>query len=362
MTNNLSTIEEIIEDAKNAKMFILVDDENRENEGDLIIPAELCDDKAVNFMATNGRGLICLALDTKRVEKLDLPLMAMDNKSRHKTAFTISIEAREGISTGISAQDRAKTIKDAIDPNKDKNDIVSPGHIFPLQAQDGGVLVRAGHTEAAVDISKLAGLNPSGVICEIMNEDGTMARLPDLIKFAKKHDMKIASIADLIEYRRKNEKLIEIVNDTKFNSEIGGEFQARIYKNKLDGVEHIALIKGEIQANQPTLVRMHHLNILSDCLDEANSNRSHILRKSLEKISKNENGVIVLIRQPKELISDLIDSTKPKNKEKELRNYGIGAQILSDIGVKNMTLLTNSEKSVVGLDGYDLKISGYEKM
>ena len=359
----LATIPEIIEDAKNGKMFILVDDEDRENEGDLVIPAQLCDDKAVNFMAKYGRGLICLALSEARVSELNLPLMAFDNQSRHKTAFTVSIEAKSGISTGISAFDRAKTIKDAIDKNKGKNDIVSPGHIFPLQAQNGGVLVRAGHTEASVDIAKLAGLDASGVICEIMNDDGSMARLPDLIEFAKKHEMKIATIADLIEYRRKNEKLIEKVKTEKFISKSFGEFDAVIYKSKIDGVEHIALVKGKIDKENPTLVRMHHLNILSDCLDDANNSRSDLLKDSMLKIAENKSGVIVLIRQPGELISHLIGQNNGfSDKEKELKNYGIGAQILVDLGIKNMTLLTNSQKSVVGLEGYDLKICGHKKI
>lgn len=360
MTNSLATIEEIIQDAKNGKMFILVDDEDRENEGDLVIPAELCDDKAVNFMAKYGRGLICLTLDEKRVEKLSLPSMALDNKSQHKTAFTVSIEAKEGITTGISAQDRATTIKVAIDPNKDINDIVSPGHIFPLRAQNGGVLVRAGHTEAAVDISKLAGLNPSGVICEIMNDDGTMARLPDLLKFAKQHKLKIATIADLIEYRRKNEKLIEIVKKDKLISEVGGEFEIIFYKSSIDGVEHIVLKKGEVNPDGETLVRMHHLNILSDCLDDTNNQKNDVLKKSLKKISDNKSGVLVLIRQPNEIISNFLEGSEAKTQT--LINYGTGAQILNDLGVKNMKLLTNSKKSIIGLDGYGLSICGYESL
>ena len=356
----LATIPEIIEDAKNGKMFILVDDENRENEGDLVIPAQLCDDKAVNFMAKYGRGLICLTLDENRVEELSLPLMSMDNKSRHKTAFTVSIEAKTGISTGISAQDRAKTIKDAIDPTKGQNDIVSPGHVFPLRAQDGGVLVRAGHTEASVDVAKLAGLNPSGVICEIMNEDGTMARLPDLIEFSKQHDLKIATIADLIEYRRKNEKLIEITKKDKFVSQIGGEFDIIFYKSTIDNVEHIVLKKGNIQEDEEILVRMHHLNILSDCLDNQHDQKNDILKKSLKKISDHGSGVLVLIRQPGEIISNFLGEDNQKTKT--LRNYGIGAQILSDLNITNMRLLTNSTKSVIGLDGYGLKICGYESL
>ncbi len=258
----LSSIEDIIQDAKNGKMFILVDDEDRENEGDLVIPGQMCDDKIINFMAKNGRGLICLALDSKRVKDLGLQLMSMNNQSRNKTAFTISIEAKDGISTGISAYDRAKTIADAIDTDKGKDHIVSPGHIFPLQAQDGGVLVRAGHTEAAVDISKLAGLNPSGVICEIMNDDGTMARMKDLKIFAKKHDLKIATIADLIKYRRYHDKLIEKLNEIEIPQL--PDFKAIIYKNKVNNSEHLALIKGDIVKNEEINVRMHHLNIFED--------------------------------------------------------------------------------------------------
>lgn len=362
--NYLATIPEIIAEAKEGKMFILVDDESRENEGDLVIPAAMCDDKKINFMAKHGRGLICLTLTEERVRELDLPLMSMNNESRHKTAFTVSIEARSGISTGISAFDRAKTIADAIDPKKGKDSIVSPGHIFPLKAQNGGVLVRAGHTEAAVDIAILAGLNPSGVICEIMNDDGSMARMPDLIKFAKQHQMKIATIADLIEYRRKNEKLVEVKERRKFISKVAGEFDATIYESKIDGVEHIALVKGKIDETAPTLVRMHHLNILNDCLDDANDPRSGSLIKAMKKISKAKKGVVVLIRQPNESLSNLFFSEEnlQKNKEKTLRNYGIGAQILSDLGIKNMTLLTNSKKSVIGLEGYNIKICGYKKI
>lgn len=364
MTNYLASIPEIIAEAKQGRMFILVDDEGRENEGDLVIPAQMCDDTKINFMATYGRGLICLALTESRVEELGLPFMSSNNESRNKTAFTISIEARDGISTGISAFDRAKTIADAINPKKTKDSIVSPGHIFPLKAQNGGVLVRAGHTEAAVDIAKLAEMNPSGVICEIMNNDGSMARMPDLIEFAKKHQMKIATIADLIEYRRKNEKLIDVVSRQKFVSNAAGEFDLTIYRSKIDNVEHIALVKGKIDPNATTLVRMHHLNIFSDCLNEAENPRSGLLLKSLDKISQAKNGVVVLIRQPTESVEHLLNETQnaPQNKEKQLRNYGTGAQILSDLGIKNMILLTNSKKSVIGLDGYGIKICGYESL
>ncbi len=284
--NNLATIEEIISEAKLGRMFILVDDENRENEGDLVVPAQFCDDKAINFMAKFGRGLICLALDEKRVKELDLPLMAMNNQSRNKTAFTVSIEAREGISTGISAADRAKTVADAISIDKNKDAIVSPGHIFPLQAQNGGVLVRAGHTEAAVDISRLAGLNPSGVICEIMKDDGQMARLPDLIKFAKKHNLKIATIADLIEYRRKHERLVEAIYRQNISIKDAAEFELVSYKSKVDGIEHIALIKGKIDTTKPVLVRMHHLNIFADCLNSSPNGKNNRLKNHSKKSLK----------------------------------------------------------------------------
>ena len=363
MTKNfLSTIPEIIHDAKEGKMFILVDDESRENEGDLVIPAQMCDDKAVNFMAKYGRGLICLTLSEKRIEELGLPLMSEQNGSSHGTAFTISIEAREGITTGISAGDRAKTIADAINPKKGKKDIVSPGHIFPLKAQNGGVLVRAGHTEAAVDIAKLAGLNPSGVICEIMNDDGTMARMGDLQIFAQKHNLKIATIADLIEYRRYYDKLVERIDETEIDSKIAGKFKAIIYQSKVNNVEHLALVKGEIDGNKPVLVRMHHLNIFSDVLDDKRNDKTGILQKAMHLISKEKCGVIVIIRQTNEAIIDLINQSNSKSKNPKLRNYGIGAQILLDLGVKNMRLLTNSKKSVIGLEGYGLKISGYEKL
>ncbi len=372
MTNferkNLSSIPEIIAEAKKGNMFILVDDENRENEGDLVVPAQMCDDQKINFMIKNCRGLVCLALSEDRVKQLELPLMSLNNQSRHKTAFTISIEARSGISTGISAFDRAKTIRDAIDPTKNKNDIVSPGHIFPLRAVDGGVLVRAGHTEAAVDISRLAGLNHSGVICEIMNDDGTMARLPDLIKFAKQHQLKIATIADLIEYRRKTEKLITLEKKSKFTSHLSknltAEFDLVIYKSKVDNIEHIVLTKGQIKENEPTLVRMHHLNILNDCLNDANSQKSGLLLKSLKKIVKNGSGVVVIIRQPSESLAELMNNNHDNilKANKELRNYGIGAQILLDLGIKNMILLTNSKKSIIGLEGYGIKICGYNKL
>ncbi|GDX36820.1 3,4-dihydroxy-2-butanone-4-phosphate synthase [Alphaproteobacteria bacterium] len=361
--SQLATTQEIINEAKAGRMFILVDDENRENEGDLVIPAQFCDDQKINFMAKFGRGLICLALDEERVKKLELPLMSLNNESRHRTAFTVSIEARMGIATGISAQDRSKTILDAINPDLGKEAIVSPGHIFPLKAQNGGVLVRAGHTEASIDISRLANLNPSAVICEIMNDDGSMARMKDLRKFAKKHQLKIGSIADLIEYRRNNEQLVELVTQKKFFSKTAGQFQAKIYRSIIDNVEHIALIKGQISQDHPTLVRMHHLNITSDCLDNSLDPKTGILNKALKKINKNNNGVLVLIRQPSDKISDnFFDELNFPKPLKTIRNYGVGAQILVDLGIKNLTLLTNTKKSVIGLDAYGIKIVGYKKI
>ncbi len=363
-TQHLSPIEDIIADAKQGKMFILVDDEQRENEGDLVIPANYCDDKAVNFMAKYGRGLICLALNRERVEQLNLPLMARHNGSRHETAFTISIEAREGVTTGISAADRARTIAVAIDKTAPSSDIVSPGHVFPLMARDGGVLVRAGHTEAAVDISTLAGLNPAGVICEIMNDDGSMARLPDLIPFAKEHNLKIATIADLIAYRRRFERLIERVQETDFVSEYGGEFKMVVYQNRLTKTEHIALVKGTPHPEKPTLVRMHALDVLHDVLAEANKPRTGALQAALRQIAQSDCGVLVLLRNPlpgaiSEILSRRQAPADKNTSQRDLRDYGIGAQILLDLGVQNMLLLSDTQRAVIGLEGYGLNISGY---
>ncbi len=356
----LSPIEDIIADARAGKMFILVDDEDRENEGDLVIPAQFADSEAVNFMAKHGRGLICLSLTKQRVDALKLNLMARHNESRHETAFTVSIEAREGISTGISAADRARTIAIAIDEAKNAKDIVSPGHVFPLVARDGGVLVRTGHTEAAVDISRLAGLNPSGVICEIMNDDGSMARLPDLIPFAKEHGLKIATIADLIAYRRKREKLVERLFETEIESTHGGAFKLIVYKNTLEYAEHIALVKGDI-SKTPTLVRMHAFNPLADVLGAENTS----VATAMNAIATNGSGVVVILREP--VKTALSDRIRTKLGEKplanmDLRDYGIGAQILLDLGVTEMTLLSNTRKSVVGLEGYGLTIVGYKPL
>ncbi|MBT3238882.1 MAG: 3,4-dihydroxy-2-butanone-4-phosphate synthase [Rhodospirillaceae bacterium] len=358
-SKHLSSIEDIIEDARNGRMFILVDDEERENEGDLVIPAQMATPDAINFMAKYGRGLICLTLTPERVEELGLPLMAQHNDSRHQTAFTVSIEAREGVTTGISASDRARTIAAATDPTKGKDDIASPGHIFPLEARDGGVLVRAGHTEAAVDVSRMAGLNPSGVICEIMNEDGTMARLPDLIEFAQKHELNIGTIADLIAYRLKNDSLIERVVEAPFESVHGGEFKMAVYVNRIAYAEHVALIKGDIQDGKPVPVRMHTLNALDDVLGDASSGKAGELSRAMDQIGAEGRGVIVLIREPSRTgVSDMVRHKIGEDVQKsgELRDYGVGAQILLDLGVKDMILLSNTQKTIVGLEGYGLSV------
>jgi 3,4-dihydroxy 2-butanone 4-phosphate synthase/GTP cyclohydrolase II len=355
---DLSPIEEIIADTKAGRMFILVDDEDRENEGDLVIPAEKADAKAINFMAKYGRGLICLAMTRERVSKLRLPLMSAQNQTRHQTAFTVSIEAREGITTGISAADRARTVAVAIDPTKNAEDIITPGHVFPLVAREGGVLVRAGHTEAAVDIARLAGGNPAGVICEIMNEDGSMARLPDLVPFAKEHQLKIATIADLISYRRRTESLIKRVQTSEIESIHGGTFTLHVYANTLTGEEHLALVKGSLKGD--TFVRMHRIDPFSDVLGDLYQKRAGQLARAMQKIDEKGSGVIVLINsyQPDLLSSLLQNRKKPGNAG--LRDYGIGAQILLDLGIKKMTLLSNTERSVIGLEGYGLEIKNTE--
>jgi 3,4-dihydroxy 2-butanone 4-phosphate synthase/GTP cyclohydrolase II len=356
----ISTTAELIEEAKAGRIFIMIDDEDRENEGDLIIPAEHATPEAINFMARYGRGLICLALDRSRVETLGLPLVARQNSSRHQTAFTVSIEAREGVTTGISAADRSRTIQVAIDPESTARDIVTPGHVFPLAARDGGVLVRTGHTEAAVDIARMAGLDPSAVICEIMNDDGSMARLPDLIAFAQLHGFKIGTIEDLISYRRRTEKLIERILEQPFTSRTGGDFRLIIYANKVAYAEHIALVKGDVSTPGPVLVRMHSVNILDDVLGDMASNRSRDLHASMEAIGREGRGVVVLIREGYPTF--LSDKLKAKEEGiapdggHELRDYGIGAQILRDLGVSEMVLLSNNPMTVVGLEGYDLKI------
>ncbi len=356
----LSSIEEILEDARQGRMFILVDDEDRENEGDLVIPASMATPDAINFMAKYGRGLICLALNKERIDDLGLALMTRRNESRHDTAFTVSIEAREGVTTGISAADRARTVQVAIDKDSGPRDINTPGHIFPLLARDGGVLVRAGHTEASVDIARMAGLPSAGVICEIMNDDGTMARMPDLVKFAQFHGIKIATIADLIKYRRTTETYVERISEVDFNSQYGGTFRMMVYVNKVSYSEHIALVKGDVTAPGPVPVRMHALDVLSDALGDIDG-KAGLLQASMKSIANEKRGVVVLIREAlRTNVSDRVRrrAGEPVGKHYELRDYGIGAQILLDLGVSEMELLTNSDYDIVGLTGYGLKVVG----
>jgi len=351
----------IIDEARNGRMFILVDDEGRENEGDLVIPAQMATPDAINFMARHGRGLVCLALTRERVEALGLPLMSRQNGTRHETAFTVSIEARDGVTTGISAADRARTVAVAIDASKGAEHLVSPGHVFPLVARDGGVLVRAGHTEAAVDVSRLAGLNPSGVICEIMKEDGTMARLDDLVEFAQLHGLKIGTIRDLIAYRLEKDRLVEQTAEAQFESRWGGTWTARTFVNKASGTEQIALVKGRVDPGKPTLVRMHALSLFSDAFAEAGP-RGALLEGAMKAIADEGSGVIVVINRP--VPDALTQSLKVRAGEAEprgmeqIRDYGVGAQILMALGVRDMVLLTNSHHTPVALGGYGLAIVG----
>ena len=349
MKNNSSSVKTIIKDAQKGKMFILVDNKDRENEGDLVIPASKVNAKKINFMAKHGRGLICLALTSQKVKKLNLPLMSLINKSRTQTAFTVSIEAKRGISTGISAHDRAKTIKVAIKPSSSKKDIVSPGHVFPLVSKNGGVLERAGHTEASVDISKLAKLNPSAVICEVMNEDGTMARYNDLIPFAKKHRLKIARIEDLISYRLKNEKLIRCISNKKIKIKKFGNFDLKTFKNKLDGLEHYAVTKGKFTPGKDSRVRVISTNILNSFF---NFNKD-IFKNSLKHLNKFNNFALILVK-----------GTNPSPSSSEsnriLRYYGVGAQIIKELKIKNMILVSRSKKRIIALKGYGIKITKQE--
>ena len=354
----ISPIEQIIDDARNGRMFVLVDHEDRENEGDLVIPAQMATPEAINFMARYGRGLICLAMTSERADSLGLQLMSSFNSSRHETAFTISIEAREGVTTGISAYDRAHTVAVAIDAGKTAADIATPGHVFPLRARDGGVLVRAGHTEAAVDISRLAGLNPSGVICEIMNDDGSMARLPDLIGFAQLHGLKIGTISDLISYRRRNDNLVRVKGEEMIQSEFGGEWQMRIFNDETQGAEHIALVKGDISGDSPVLVRMHSLDPMLDMIGTGPKGRAFEFSQSMKIIADEGRGVLVLLRDLHMKIR-ASDDGSPQT----LRQYGVGAQILSSLGLSRLTLLTNSpEPKIVGLEAYGLEINGTQKI
>lgn len=351
--------EVLIEEAQNGRMFILADDEARENEGDLVIPAQFATPEAINFMAKYGRGLICLAMEKKKIEQLGLPMMSQQNGTRHQTAFTVSIEAREGVTTGISAADRAHTIQTAIAANSSSAEITTPGHVFPLMARDGGVLVRTGHTEAAVDYARLAGLIPAGVICEIMNEDGSMARMPDLVAFAQFHGLKVGTVADLIRYRRRTEKMVELRQTVPFNSIYGGDFVMHVYVNTVNYAEHVALVKGDVRAGgEPPLVRMHALNVLEDVLGDRHNGHGGELQASMRMVADAGRGVIVLLREAQAAsLTERLTATRNNGQTgRELRDYGIGAQILLDLGVRDMVLLSNSQRTIVGLEGYGLKI------
>jgi 3,4-dihydroxy 2-butanone 4-phosphate synthase/GTP cyclohydrolase II len=357
----MASAEQIIDEARNGRMFILVDDEDRENEGDLVIPAQMATPDAINFMAKHGRGLICLALTRERADQLALQPMSRANGTRLGTAFTISIEAREGVTTGISAADRARTVSVAIDAAKGPEHVVSPGHVFPLVARDGGVLVRAGHTEAAVDVARLAGLNPSGVICEIMSDDGTMERMDGLFAFARLHGLRIGTIRDLIAYRLRKDRIVEQTAEARFESRWGGTWTARTFLNKASGVEQIALVKGHVDPGKPTLVRMHALSILSDAFAEEGA-RGGLLEGAMKAIAEEGAGVIVVINRP--MPGAMTEALKVRAgagapaEYAELRDYGVGAQILAELGVHDMILLTNSHHTPVALGGYGLAIVG----
>ncbi|MEM7439750.1 MAG: 3,4-dihydroxy-2-butanone-4-phosphate synthase [Pseudomonadota bacterium] len=349
----ISPTEEIIADAKAGKMFILVDHEDRENEGDLVIPAASADAEAINFMATYGRGLICLSLQSDRLDALGLPMMATTNSSRHETAFTVSIEAREGVTTGISAHDRAKTIEVAIDPSSGAQDIATPGHVFPLRAREGGVLVRAGHTEAAVDVARLAGKDPSGVICEIMNDDGTMARLPDLVGFAQRHGLKIGTISDLIAYRRRYDNLVTEIDRREVHSAFGGDWQMRIFADRSEGSEHVVMIKGDITGSDPVLVRTHALDPMEDVLGLGPGHPDEV-REAMARIDEEGRGVLILFR---DLAAKL--AVEEAEAPDTLRYTGLGAQIMSALGLRDFILLTdNPLPKIIGLEAYDLNVVG----
>jgi len=369
-TGAMSSVPEILEDMRNGRMVVLVDAEDRENEGDLVIPAQMATPDAVNFMAKHGRGLICLALTSARAGELGLENMVRSNASRLRTAFTQSIEAKVGITTGISAHDRARTIATAIDPSKTAEDIVSPGHVFPLVAREGGVLIRAGHTEASVDLAALAGLCPAAVICEIMNDDGTMARVPDLIPFAKTHGLKIGTIESLIAYRLQNDRLIEPVAQTAVSSQFGGDFNLHVFTTTVEPVEHLALVKGDLSKPGPVLVRVHAVNAASDLLGIGEDQQSETsIAKAMRAIAEADRGAIVLIRDlAPTSVSDWVkrratpDGEQGESGRRQV-DIGVGSQILSALGVRDMTLLTNSPAHIyVGLDAFGLRIVGTQRL
>jgi 3,4-dihydroxy 2-butanone 4-phosphate synthase / GTP cyclohydrolase II len=361
LSQYLASAEELIEEARAGRMFILVDDEDRENEGDLVIPAQFATPEQINFMIRHARGLVCLAMGAAQVEKLGLPLMSQSNGTRHQTAFTVSIEAREGVSTGISAADRALTIARAINPNSTRDDIVTPGHVFPLLAREGGTLVRAGHTEASVDIARLAGLIPAGVICEIIRDDGEMARLPDLVTFAQHHNLKLGTIAELIAHRRRTERLVRRVAESVIDHAVGGEWNMAVYANTVEYAEHVVLSKGDLTAPGPVLVRMHAVDLIDDIIGGATTKRLHA---SMRAISEAGRGVVVMLRDTRRnglsLRVSHLDTDNPH--PRFLRDYGIGAQILLDLGVKDMTLLSNTQRTIVGIEGYGLNITGQQEI
>jgi 3,4-dihydroxy 2-butanone 4-phosphate synthase/GTP cyclohydrolase II len=367
----LARIDDVIEDVRNGKMVIIVDDEDRENEGDVVIAAEKTTPEAINFMARFARGLICLSLTEGRVRHLELPLMVGDNTSSHNTAFTVSVEAKEGVTTGISAHDRARTVLAAIDDNTGPDDLARPGHIFPLAARDGGVLVRVGHTEASVDLARLAGLKPAGVICEVMNEDGTMARLPDLEAFAEQHGLKIGTIADLVKYKMKNQTLVRRVTETRLPTRFGGEFKLIAYDNDLDDKEHLAFVKGDIGPDDAVLVRVHSECLTGDVFGSTRCDCGDQLRAAMSMIEQAGKGVLLYMRQEGRGIGlvnkikayrlqdegkDTVEAKEAVGFSPDLRDYGIGAQILSDLGVRKMRLITNNPRKIKGLEGYSLSV------
>jgi 3,4-dihydroxy 2-butanone 4-phosphate synthase/GTP cyclohydrolase II len=363
----ISPIEDILEDFRNGRMIILVDAEDRENEGDLVVPAQMATPEAINFMAKHGRGLICLSLTETRAEQLHLEYMSRKNEARHRTAFTVSIEAREGIATGISAADRARTIATAIDPSRDYKDIVTPGHVFPLIARSGGVLVRAGHTEASVDLARMAGLLPAAVICEIMNDDGTMARMPDLVAFAQRHGLKVGTIEDLIAYRLKNDRIVKRTVTSRVESAFGGDFDMHVYETTVEPFEHVVMVRGDLSAPGPVLVRVHAVNMPADMLGiDTEGEKGSLIQKSLEIIAEEGRGVLVMIRdlRPRSVSGWLAKrAANAVTEERRLVEIGVGSQILRDLGISDMVLLTNSPSSrYVGLEGYGLRVVGTRKI